>query len=101
MWAAPVGGFGYGQSWQNVTAGRSFGVTYTNNTQKPIWVSFTSTHSGGTAGYVVVNGTTIQNYNFDSGVSPASLNFVVPAGNQYAIVNTVGGHWSPIWAEFR
>ena len=36
-----MGGIGYGQTWQSVTASRAFGTTYHNTTGKPIQISVT------------------------------------------------------------
>jgi len=37
----PRGGFGYGQTYENVTVARTFGTSYTNTTSKTMWVNAT------------------------------------------------------------
>lgn len=46
---------GWGQTWQDVTSSRSTGVTYTNNTGKPIVVSFSATTTISVDGYAIAN----------------------------------------------
>ena len=53
----PFDGLGVGQTWQDVTASRAVGVTYTNNTGKPIIaVLYGSTPFPTTAISAIING---------------------------------------------
>ncbi len=93
-----VSSFGVGQTWQDVTAYRAKGVTYTNSTGKPIAVSITLTDQGGSNYVVYVNGVVIINV-WDYGSSGAQDSFfIVPTGASYAIST---GNKLDLWAELR
>lgn len=87
---------GVDQTWQNVTASRTLGVTYTNATGKPITVVVTWNSTSGTC-TVDVGGVTVF-------VSPTSstylspVTFVVPAGQSYVVS---GGTAFLRWTELR
>ena len=83
---------GYGQTWQNVTASRALGATYTNSTGKPIFVSFDSygADTGSPQGMsIAVNGSTIAytaNSFSNGGLYQGyrqNLTAIVPAGATY------------------
>jgi hypothetical protein len=74
------GFFGIGQTWQNVTAGRAAGVTYTNSTGKPIVVVFEGSNT--TSGRkIYLNGIAVVS------ISTANVNqsyvLIVPNGYTY------------------
>lgn len=48
--------FGIGQNWQDVTASRSAGVTYTNTTGKPIYVSITQNQNNAASATLTIDG---------------------------------------------
>ena len=83
---------GISQTWQDVTASRSNGVTYTNSTTRPIQVNAYFYRGDNTLGYItvttVVNGVTID-YNkqfFDTADNTIkSPCFIVPPGATYSI----------------
>lgn len=82
---------GLGQTWQDVTASRVIGVTYTNTTGKPIMVSYTSYLNG----LIFVNG--IEIAKSDTGVVFTSYSFIVPNDATYKITDEVmGTHWSEL-----
>ena len=83
---------GVGQTWQNVTSSRSVGVTYTNDTGKPIQVMIN--HNFGQSGSIVLGGVELP---VADGDSYSFFNFVVPSGSTYRING--GGIVS--WAELR
>jgi len=94
-----VGGAGY--AWVNETANRVAGVTYTNNTGKPIMVNVVSYISGNTArivmyvdsfliGGVTTVNTIAANYVFASAI--------VPNGSTYSIGLAVG---NLTWFELK
>jgi len=96
-------GIGYGQTWQDVEASRSAGVTYTNTTAKPIQASIAvaSSSSSGSGTYnfyvdgVVVDGNSWSNTSWRS-----SLNYVIPNGSTYKISGS-GTFSLTGWAELR
>ena len=106
-WASSTNlAIGVGQTWQDVTASRSAGTTYTNSTGKPIIVNV---YGNGTSGssrsaYLVVGGVVVaasifSNTSGGSGAS-ATLSAIVPAGTSYVV--NAGGSWSlENWAELR
>lgn len=98
-------GFGFNQTWQNLTASRALGTTYYNTTGKPIVVSVLSSST-------VFNSTSSLNLQVNGSVFPAQtsvavggtgvspvLNMIVPPGASYnatAVNGTLG-----YWAELR
>lgn len=85
------GGLGYGQTWQDVGASRSVGVTYTNTTGKPIVVAPES-GSASSASTIAVNGLQINRFIL-------STNVIVPPNATYNVTALAGGKAS--WFEFR
>ena len=93
---------GVGQTWQNVTASRSAGVTYTNTTGKPIMVFLgTGETRSSTVGYnssaviyvdnIIVASATNNNLNVASGGVPvSSAQTIVPSGSTYKFDWEVG-----------
>ena len=89
---------GVGQSWQDVKLLRASGISYTNNTGKPIMVMVSAIRVNSSSSMtVVVNGVTIVSPDA-SGVWYGSydLSFVVPAGHTYSVTGSIRG-----WAELR
>lgn len=90
------------QSWQDVSASRTQGVTYTNSTGRPIAVAAGGTASGAAGYYTIsVAGVTVmQTEVVTSG--RFSLFAIVPPGANYSL-NKGGAdtYASPIWAELR
>jgi hypothetical protein len=92
---------GIGQTWQDVTASRASGVTYTNTTGKPIFVIFSGGTSTATTLTIttVVNGVTISLIAYAANTARGYSSFIVPVGGTYSVtVNTNGIN---IWAELR
>lgn len=80
---------GVGQTWQDVTASRANGVTYTNSTGQPILICFHSTEGGTatlTVGGIVLN--RASNNLWYSAIVPAATTYVF-SGN------------FTVWAELR
>jgi microcystin-dependent protein len=97
-------GIGVGQTWQNVTSTRTQGVTYTNQTSKPIQVSIYCQVQGInqasmtlTVGGVIVAtmGHNTAGYNLGS---YQTLTAIVPTGTTYSVSGT--GTISN-WSELR
>jgi hypothetical protein len=83
--ALPQTGFGIGQTWQNLTASRANGVTYTNSTGKPIMVSTEFTPQGG--GTITVDGlNTVYGASVVNNSNGGCVT-VVPSGSTYSASN--------------
>ena len=96
-------GIGVNQTWQDVTASRSAGVTYTNNTVKPILVAVTFTGLSA-ADTVVVNidGTDYSAINMGgttSGNFALPVTVIVPNNSGYTVFCT--GGVLQAWMELR
>jgi hypothetical protein len=92
-------GLGDGQSWQDVTASRSSGVTYTNNTGRPIVFMVTARRDDnvGNNGSIslFVNGVNLGGHIF-ANVAQASA--IVPSGQTYRAEIV---HFLERWVELR
>lgn len=89
---------GVGQTWQDVTGSRQFGVPYTNNTGKPIQVAVTS--AGGSSGFSAsINGIEIiRNYsNYNTSNPHHGITLIIPNGSTYSFT---GGQLYK-WSELR
>ena len=97
----PALGMGY-QSWQDVSASRASGATYTNTTGSPIMlcVTFPDTSSLTAIATASVNGVTIFYITYDVGSQVGNVvqTLLVPAGATYRVFGTVG---FSTWMEFR
>lgn len=90
---------GVGQTWQDLTSGRSSGVTYTNNTEKPIEISVTIMDDGSAGSQpvtIIISGisSTIRNLTQDTVFS-----YIIPVGGTYRFnitTNTIHK-----WMELR
>lgn len=91
-----VGALGVGQTWQNVTASRALGTTYTNDTGKPIVVQIGATGNGEVR-YAVVGGVSIAML---GGYANCSMwgQVIVPAGASYMLPT---GITLVSWVELR
>lgn len=94
---------GMGQSWQDVTSSRASGVTYTNTTGRPIFVSIVQGLGGnGAIGELFVDGVLVARVEIPQVAASgekATLSAVVPAGSTYQHTDLGGGVAS--WAELR
>lgn len=93
---------GVGQTWQDVTASRAAGTTYTNSTGKPILVCVSFGASAGCTIQVTINGTI--NF-YGSSINAANYNtfasFIVPNNSTYRVQNNNGASNVSTWAELR
>lgn len=89
---------GVGQTWQNVTASRTLGATYTNDTGRPIQVtaSVQNTASASVGGVTIFNSYTVSCCGVPQ-ISFFPLSFIVPADATYSISGTA----LATWAELR
>ena len=94
--------FGVGQTWQDVTASRSAGVTYTNTTGKPIQVYYIFREPGSTIVTFKINNETIPISDNLGNYAAQYVNFIIPNGSTYNLNNSgaviVGGNK---WFELR
>jgi hypothetical protein len=94
------GGVGIGQTWQDVSASRSVGVSYQNTTGAPICVSIqyntgsttTIDVSSNGSSWVTVSGQTVSGLN-------AAFSLIVPDNHYYRLVGASAT--ISIWAELR
>lgn len=99
--AQSTGGVGTGQTWQDVTASRALGVTYTNSTGKPI-VVVAHTPFGATGdiyGYAAPYN--IEYVAESAGTTNLRLQLIVPNGSQYQISKVLGTGTISKWYELR
>lgn len=94
-------GLGYGQTWQDVTASRATGVTYTNSTGRPIQVSIKATQGSGGSGLIKVGGVNVGSLGALSGGDFMYASFIVPDGQTYAYTITAGSQTIGLWSELR
>jgi hypothetical protein len=89
-----------GETWNDVTASRSSGTTYTNSYAYPIAVSASgSAANGGPAISIVVGGVQVSYFNWQfNGAGARSGGFtIVPAGATYSL--TFNGSGIAFWTE--
>ena len=95
---------GVGQTWQDVTASRAWGTTYTNTTGRPITVSIVIGNNGvggNPTSYLRVGGVDVAALSFNAGSYDVNTVIaIVPSGATYSAVRG-GSHVFYIWAELR
>ena len=84
---------GVEQTWQNVTASRASGVTYTNSTGKPIYL-YVKMGVGAYDLQLTINGTI--HFNMSNNNGRGSVQAIVPNGSTYAIAGAFN-----VWNELR
>lgn len=94
---APESGLGIGQTYQNLLTSRAFDVTYTNTTNRSIFVMVSS--SGGSKivkPYVndLLLGHTMSTYNIGS--PKHMVCFIVPPGSTYKVTGDVLDYWTEL-----
>jgi hypothetical protein len=85
---------GVGQTWQNVTASRVVGTTYTNSTGKPILILFMAASATANCTYrLIVDGVELVANIFPT--FNQTISYIVPTGSTYSITMTNGiiGKW--------
>jgi hypothetical protein len=95
---------GVGQTWQDVTASRAAGTTYTNSTGRSIQVSVTCSQINGTGtgnGYITVSGVIAAKWEqFVAATTPARfpMCIIIPAGATYTLtlVNSALNYWAEL-----
>lgn len=88
-------GIGSGQAWQDVTATRAKGVSYLNNTGRPIYLLVSVyVSSAGAQGQVFINGVGVSYANINSPNNVyLPMSAVVPPGALYAVTGTSIYKW--------
>jgi hypothetical protein len=94
-------GIGVNQTWQDVSASRAIGTTYTNSTGKPIMVAITYTNSAAaTVQGLVIGGVVVYAAGSEVG-NGSGFSLLVPNGLTY-VTTTNGGTMSKVtWYELR
>ena len=100
--------FGVGQTWQDVTASRAKGVTYTNSTGKPIFifVELVNSYENVSAefGILLINSVEIPftggGYNTLYARKSANISVIIPNSATYKITSQSGGAIAN-WSELR
>ena len=98
---------GVGQTWQDVNSVRVFGITYTNNTGKPIAVLCVANVSSGSGyGGLTLNLDGFPHFTLNviaqhsASTLYAPLSFIVPNGSTYN-VTSYGTSAKDSWRELR
>lgn len=96
------GGLGYSQAWTDVSGSRTFGVTYTNTTGKPIQILVVASTSGVGGGINLnINGVALPGFFAYSGsVTVTSPPLIVPVGATY-LAAAYGNSSYAAWYELR
>ena len=94
--------FGVGQTWQDVTAWRALGTTYTNSTGKPIYVIVVNEFQNNADPIeVFVNNIKLLSVDKGNGVGwLGDTSFVVPAGQTYKVTKDIYSNIKS-WVELR
>jgi hypothetical protein len=92
---------GSGQTWQNLTASRAVGTTYTNNTGRTIAISGHINNSAGGSLSLTVGGVVVCNFTAASGAPVMPFSAVIPAGASYVLSLLAGTATLANWAELR
>ena len=88
---------GVNQTWQNVSASRVAGTTYTNSTARPIQLSISYAASGSVDDFVFyIDGSIVANESNIPGGALVVLSHVIPAGSTYRVSFT-GGYLNKWW----
>jgi hypothetical protein len=96
------GGIGYDQSWTDVSGSRTFGVSYTNSTAKPIQILVGASTTGAGGGVALtINGVVLPgSFAYSPAVTVFSATAIVPVGATYA-ASAYGGASYASWHELR
>jgi hypothetical protein len=96
-------GLGLSQTWQDVTASRASGTTYTNSTGKPIQVNVAGTCSNGSAIlYLTISGVAISGGQVTNIANQtAQVGAIIPPGATYVLSVSVGTVTPTYWSELR
>lgn len=90
---------GIGQTWQDVTAQRQYGVVYTNTTGRPIMVYVRTINGGGVIVSLEVNGIVVATGGYATGSGQDGINVIVPPNATYKLTGNGTGFGE--WVELR
>lgn len=98
-----AGNIGVGQTWQNLTASRALGTTYTNSTGNPIVLAIVITVSVADTGYgVFLNASLVDRVYSNTTNINLNISVIVPAGATYLISKQNAGTGTLYsWYELR
>jgi hypothetical protein len=99
---AASGSLGVGQTWQNVTSSRVFGTSYTNSTDKPIFVSVSLSgfNSDLPRLQLTISGILVAASDSGVGAGGITVSGVVPKNSTYTCV-VFNEQGTVTWAELR
>ena len=94
---------GVGQTWQDVTASRTAGITYTNTTGKPILVVIGVYFGAGTRSQINVDGISLgdSGHGVTGGAIRSTLCAIVPPNKTYSVQLLAGAFSGYNWSELR
>lgn len=96
---------GVNQTWQNLTASRVVGATYTNTTGKPILVAITTNAAMNTNNNIFnINGVAMAQTGLSSGSNIdvyGNFYMIVPANATYSVTGWNNGGTLTYWSELR
>ena len=96
--------FGVGQTWQDVTAWRALGVTYTNSSDRPICVVIAGNPSHLPERLILtINGVVVWNQNIDgeNGDTNVVVSGIVPPYHFYSVTTDGNNTTISRWVELR
>lgn len=94
--------FGQGQTWQDMTASRALGTTYTNSTGRSIQIGPQLAAGAGTIGNLLINGVVVNQLGSPQANSQlAGLYPIIPNGATYSIAQGAGTLSISKWWEYR
>jgi hypothetical protein len=85
---------GVGQTWQDVSASRTAGVTYTNSTGKPIMVATRTTATA--ADFSITVSGVVAALCSNAATTRIFLTTIVPNGATYVVSGYQAGFWSEL-----
>lgn len=93
---------GLGQTWQDVTASRALGVTYTNSTGRAIQIGPQLAAGAGTIANLLINGVVVNQLGSPQANGQlAGLYPIIPNGATYSIAQAAGTLSISKWWEYR
>ena len=97
----PETGLGSGQTWQDMSASRTWSTNYTNTTGKPIIVNVAVINTAAAAQWIrlYIGGVLIDAGGAYAGGQVKSVSCVVPAGETYQVTRSAGAVY--YWNELR
>jgi len=93
-------GIGWNQTWKSVIGSRTYGVTYTNNTSKPILVciALDDIYGGDNNAYLYVDNVPVVQFAMSQGTT-SNGTAIVPVGSTYKVIQTNGTTTIALWSE--